>query len=137
VSPRSKNKNYCQESGKSFTAKSAALPVVQKSDCARDQAVKQAVDAYWLTWKDDETFRKMEDYRNGLLKEFDFTLGGITSCEQNAPQDLLLFFDQTPVDALEELQRMWQWWDLRLTEIERKSGRISDEELSKLLGQWG
>lgn len=110
--------------------------VVRNIDCARDKAVKQAVDACWPAWSDDEIFRKMGNYRNGLLKEFDFTLGRVTDGE-TASQDVLLFFDQTPVDALEELQRMWHWWDLHLTEIERKSGRISDEgafEASRAMG---
>ncbi|MGB0086405.1 MAG: hypothetical protein WBP94_13650 [Rhodomicrobiaceae bacterium] len=101
--------------------------VLKNIDCERDQAVKRAVDTCWPEWKKDEAFGRLEEFRNNALKEFGFPLGRITSFEENTPQDVLLFFEGTPVDALEELQRIWRWWDLRLTEIERKSGRISDE----------
>ena len=110
--------------------------VLHKVDCARDKAVKQAVDASWPAWKADDIFKMMDECRNGALKKFDFPLGRIVTGE-DASQDVLVFFRRQAGDAVEELRRMWHWWDLRLTEIEQTSGRISDEgtfEASRAMG---
>ena len=102
--------------------------VVSKVDGERDKAVRRVLNDHWSTWKQDEIFQRLDDNRNHVLKEFKFGLGRASSHEQDTLQDNLVFLDGTPKDALNELRRIWHWWDEILTEVERKSGRISPDE---------
>jgi hypothetical protein len=112
--------------------------VVEKVDGKRDKAVRQVLKEHWSTWKQDEIFKTLDDYRNHALKEFSFGLYRTSSNDQATPLDALLFFGETPKDALNELRQSWHWWDGILTEVERKSGRSPDEgafQASRALGQ--